>query len=245
MEEPITVAEAAKRDGRLDDKAEVAWNTFYRYSTTGFFMSPEAGPVLDRWDTFVSELPATPTERVRNVNSIIDVPAAWATMALRDTRDSLIHDIAGPGQAFWVRDIVAVAVILRLCQEHGICPYVTPAVVDSPWQQWIATVDMSSKRRNEFHERVVARSDALAFRAERDRNEALLLDAITRLLVIREAVAVADEFVPASQGDDEEDARRILSVAPVVQSWFWWAARCVINKPHEMDWSAHPWPWEL
>jgi len=136
---------------------------------------------------------------------------------------------------FLSKDSEFQAVAAVLADEYGIQPLVP------------GLLNMHAQAATQLLPQGVIDLPAVAERLLDDpRKEAEYQDNVTRLLFIVEArLSLADfaEELKASASSPFEQAGAILKFRNNILSWLWWCARIV--DEYEIDWSAHPMPWQL
>jgi len=125
------------------------------------------------------------------------------------------------------------AVAAVLSEEYGIQPLVPHLLL------------MTAEEARKKSEGIIV--EKLAERILSDpRKEARYQDSITRLLILLEARKALESFseeLSESSTSPFEQAGAILKFRNHILSWLWWSARIVDD--YEIDWRAHPMPWEL
>jgi hypothetical protein len=144
------------------------------------------------------------------------------------------------------------AVLSVMYAEYGIQPLV-PGLVDES----VVHVAMARFRQSyndisptQLRNDVYTAANIAAEKLAGSGAESSFVEQATRFLVLRRSdESVVDMMIPNPDAPDagwlEKELNAVLESAPYLLSWLWWSARVVLNDPGQIDWGAHPWPWEL
>lgn len=142
------------------------------------------------------------------------------------------------------------AVLSVMYAEHGIQPWVPGLIDEGSVYAAIQRIPYRDISEAQLRDDVQAAASVASAKLADSGEEGIFVEQATRFLVLRRAhEAAADMMTPNPDAPDagwlEKELNAVFESAPYLLSWLWWSARVAVNDPGQIDWGAHPWPWEL